>query len=77
MQLPTALYRADESIWAGAYLGAKMQSETIAKLQWVAHEQIDVIIDLTTPADRLEPVPRHPRAGVYLRHGQDHRAGRP
>ena len=55
MQLPTALYRADESIWAGAYLGAKMQSETIAKLQWVAHEQIDVIIDLTTPADRLEP----------------------
>jgi len=55
MQLPKALYRVDESIWAGAYLGAKEQPEAIAKLQWVAHEQIDVIIDLTTPADRLEP----------------------
>ena len=54
MQLPKALYRADESIWAGAYLGAIDQPEAIAKLPWVAHEQIDVIIDLTTPADRLE-----------------------
>ena len=54
MQLPKALYRVDESIWAGAYLGAINQAEAIAKLQWVAHEQIDVIIDLTTPADRLE-----------------------
>lgn len=54
MQLPKALYRAAEYIWAGAYLGAKEQPEAIAKLQWVAHEKIDVIIDLTTPADRLE-----------------------
>lgn len=55
MQLPKALYRVDEYIWAGAYLGARTQSEAIAKLQWLAHEQIAVIIDLTTPADHLEP----------------------
>lgn len=54
MQLPKALYRVDEYIWAGAYLGALHQPEAIAKLQWVAHQQIDVVIDLTTPADRLE-----------------------
>jgi hypothetical protein len=52
---PKALYRADEYIWAGAYLGAPTQSEAIAKLQWAVHEQIAVVIDLTTPADRLEP----------------------
>ncbi len=55
MQLPKALYRVDEYIWAGAYLGAPNQPDAIAKLQWVVHEKIDVIIDLTTPADGLVP----------------------
>lgn len=51
MHKPARLYQADTQIWAGALLGDADSTVVRARIDWLQHNGVTHIIDLTTPAD--------------------------
>jgi ADP-ribosylglycohydrolase len=73
MNQPYRGYRADEHVWAGAYPSTYPRSAegTKATLDWLVAQRVGVIIDLTTPDDKLpeycDLVTAHAPSITYLR----------